>query len=970
MTDTTRTPQCFALRRGLRSSLKTHRVRLRIEGLENRIVPTFFPPTADGIHIFEDQLPTNMSSAMTQFVATHTDGTQKELLSQTNQFRAINPNFTVLHYQLGTGNSAYDYIINDQWSSDFSYVNQQESWFAHQSYSGEPQSAADLASGRVGNNTGWYQADIANPAWQQYTLNQVFQNIAATGSNAWFADSFTFGIGGVGYDSPIPTRYQGTNAANPAYWPGGVTWTTQLGNWAQTIENAFAQYNATNSTNYKFIPNLDARVTAWEPNWYDNANGVPIVDGAFLEEFGEYTDTYNWTLSMNRGLNLTDNDKIVIMQPYLSSDPTTAAGQQQIDFLLGTYLLLKGDETYLNIYYGGGVQYYPEYQLNLGTATTALPSNVSSYLWNGVYRRNFQHGFVLVNPGSTTYTLSLGGNYQEVLGHGGGTMTDSQIGANGNYIGGSLTYQDVSSITLAGGSAAIFLNSGPTVVNPATPAANPVTGTSVGLSVLGQENGSDSGLTYTWSSTGPTGVTFSANGTNSAKNTTATFIQAGAYTFTATISDGSQSVSSSVTVTVEPTLTSVSVSPATATVKDSATQQFSATALDQFSAPLANQPAFTWSIDAGGVGTLSNTGLYSAPATGVGSANVRATSGGTSGSANVSVVAKGTASFVRQDATTKGAWIGAYGAQGYDVIGDLASLPSYAAITPSDQSSWTWASSTTDSRALRNPSGSGAIAACWYSGSSFIVDVNLSDGQVHDLELYLVDWDSTSRAETVTISDAASGTVLSTQTVASFNAGVYLDYAVSGNVVITFTHTGGTNAVLSGLFLDPATSPATATFLKHDATTKGAWIGTYGAQGYDVIGDPASLPSFAAITPLGQSSWTWASSTTDSRALQNPSGSGRIAACWYSGSSFSVDVDLSDGQLHDLELYLVDWDSTSRAETVTISDAASGAVLSTQTVSSFSAGVYLDYAVSGNLVITFTRTGGANAVLSGLFIDP
>ena len=141
---------------------------------------------------------------------------------------------------------------------------------------------------------------------------------------------------------------------------------------------------------------------------------MPFIDGAFLEGFGQYTDTYNWTLSMNRGLNLTDNGKIVIMQPYPSAAPNTAAGQQQVDFFLGTYLLLKGDQTYLNIDYGGGVQYYPEYQLNLGTPTTPLPSDVSSYLWNGVYRRDFQNGFVLVNPGSTTYTLNLGGTYQQV----------------------------------------------------------------------------------------------------------------------------------------------------------------------------------------------------------------------------------------------------------------------------------------------------------------------------------------------------------------------------------------------------------------------------------------------------------------------------------------------------------------------------------------------------------------------------
>jgi hypothetical protein len=45
------------------------------------------------------------------------------------------------------------------------------------------------------------------------------------------------------------------------------------------------------------------------------------------------------------------------------------------------------------------------------------------------------------------------------------------------------------------------------------------------------------------------------------------------------------------------------------------------------------------------------------------------------------------------------------------------------------------------------------------------------------------------------------------------------------------------------------------------------------------------------------------------QALQNPSGSGRIAAAWYSGTSFTVDMDLTDSQAHNLELYLLDYDS-------------------------------------------------------------
>ena len=82
-----------------------------------------------------------------------------------------------------------------------------------------------------------------------------------------------------------------------------------------------------------------------------------------------------------------------------------------------------------------------------------------------------------------------------------------------------------------------------------------------------------------------------------------------------------------------------------------------------------------------------------------------------------------------------------------------------------------------------------------------------------------------------------------------------------------------------------------------------------------------------------------------------------------------MDVDLTDGNTHDLELYFLDWDSTARSEQVQISNAATGAVLDTETVSSFHAGVYDNWQVSGNVVIKITKLTGANAVLSGLFID-
>ena len=188
---------------------------------------------------------------------------------------------------------------------------------------------------------------------------------------------------------------------------------------------------------------------------------------------------------------------------------------------------------------------------------------------------------------------------------------------------------------------------------------------------------------------------------------------------------------------------------------------------------------------------------------------------------------------------------------------------------------------------------------------------------------------------------------------------------------VTFTPTDTTDYATATATATIVVLPgSTATFLKEDTTTQGNWIGTYGSQGYDVIGNSASLPGYATITPAGQLTYTWAASTTDQRALQTAGGGGRIAACWYQATSFTVTVNLTDGQVHDLELYMVDWDNRHRAEQVQISSATTGAVLSTQSISSFTSGVYLDYAVSGDVVIKITCQGGANAVLSGLFLDP
>jgi hypothetical protein len=178
----------------------------------------------------------------------------------------------------------------------------------------------------------------------------------------------------------------------------------------------------------------------------------------------------------------------------------------------------------------------------------------------------------------------------------------------------------------------------PVVTQPAAANPSPVTGTTTTLTALGSENGSGSGLSYTWSATlvpaGALNPTYSVNGNNSASTTTATFFGAGNYTFLVTISDSSNnSTTSSVNVTVQQTATNILVSPSSSPVVPvGLTQQFSATATDQFGNSISS-PSFGWAIGGSG-NSVDGTGdatLGSTP----GTFTVTASSGSAQGTANV-----------------------------------------------------------------------------------------------------------------------------------------------------------------------------------------------------------------------------------------------------------------------------------------------------------------------------------------------
>src|SRR5262249_34356339 len=148
--------------------------------------------------------------------------------------------------------------------------------------------------------------------------------------------------------------------------------------------------------------------------------------------------------------------------------------------------------------------------------------------------------------------------------------------------------------------------------------------------------------------------------------------------------------------------------------------------------------------------------------------------------------------------------------------------------------------------------------------------------------------------------------------------------------------------------------------------TTGAWRTAYGGDGYDLAQDTSgtnpSLPSYAQVSLIGASNFTWATNTGNPFALQNAAATGNIAGTWYSPTSFSININLTDGQTHRVALYALDWDravgsypvgATPRSERFDVVDSGSGTVLDSRTLSSFT-GTYLVWNLQGNVTIRVT----------------
>lgn len=164
------------------------------------------------------------------------------------------------------------------------------------------------------------------------------------------------------------------------------------------------------------------------------------------------------------------------------------------------------------------------------------------------------------------------------------------------------------------------------------------------------------------------------------------------------------------------------------------------------------------------------------------------------------------AKFVKSDPLTQGSWPGVYGIDGQDIIGGNIGIPSYAIVGQGPISTYVWDSSTPDVRALE--SAGGRVAACWYTGNEMDFSLTFKDANAHLVAIYCLDWDGYNggRNQTVSILDA-SGNVLDSRVLTSFQGGLWLSWIVTGSVTVRVTNNNAaSNAAISGILFGPTTS--------------------------------------------------------------------------------------------------------------------------------------------------------------------
>jgi hypothetical protein len=170
-------------------------------------------------------------------------------------------------------------------------------------------------------------------------------------------------------------------------------------------------------------------------------------------------------------------------------------------------------------------------------------------------------------------------------------------------------------------------------------------------------------------------------------------------------------------------------------------------------------------------------------------------------------------------------------------------------------------------------------------------------------------------------------------------------------------------------------SGATVTFLGTDTSTRGDWKGVYGQDGNLIVQNSSQYASYAGYASRNLGTYLYQFYSSDPRALIKQvfqfQPTERIAAYAYAGSTpGEMDMQTSDNQPHRVAFYFCDYLNAGHMMTVQVVDRATGNILDTRSLTSYTNGLYLVYTYQGPVTFRFinNRTGiNTLATVSAVF---
>lgn len=399
---------------------------------QNAFSPRPLPDSTWDIHVFNDQLG-SLTPGRIAFAATHYAGTQKMTRADADLLRATNPGLIVLHYRLGQAlgyrvpdpgcslNGSWIQIINGTWVQEWPAAGVPASFL----YTYQGQSVAHCTFGH-------YLLETGDPGFRAWWMGEVLAQLANNDDDGVFADSLSVPnfLGASGYNPPLPPF-------DPAF---EAAWVARIQSWIAHVAGQFAGQ-------YYLIPNVGYWVTSRDTTDPSSADGV-MIEGFgtdVLETFGQA----DWQLQMDRILSLVNLGRAFIGQSYAVDTVDRRL------FTLGSWLLVKGGRSYVNLDQGLAPEWWPEYEIPVGAPLAPPPAAVAGLYVpsNLVYEREFTNGRVIVNPSPASRTVNVTGLWYRAAPSGGGVVPASGVLPPSWAV----SYVPVSQVTVGPGEAAILV---------------------------------------------------------------------------------------------------------------------------------------------------------------------------------------------------------------------------------------------------------------------------------------------------------------------------------------------------------------------------------------------------------------------------------------------------------------------------------------------------------------------------------